>query len=145
MSEHNKPKRQYRRRQKSPVVSATESSASMESASVASEPAPSIPSPTPPRLTSVEIFHLRLAETEIRAALAEKEAARLRRLYFLALIDPKGTVLAEEKNLGQKERALREAQAKFAALRERVGKRLNLDMSKAGIDVETGEVMVPSA
>lgn len=144
MSENTKPKRQYRRR-KSPVVSATESSAPVESVPVASEPAPPVPA-GPPRLTAHEIYQIRLAEAEIRTALAEKDAARLRRLYFLALLDPKGTVLAQDKKLAEKEALLREAQNRFKTLRAKVGNRLGVDMSKAGIDVETGEVMVaPSA
>jgi hypothetical protein len=149
MSEHIKPKRQYRRRQKSTVESETVLSASGESVPAASEPALSTtpaPAPVPLRLTASEIFQLRLAESEVRAATAEKESVRLRRLYYLALLDPKGTILAEEKRLAEKDRALREAQAKFSVLRERAGKRLGVDMNKAGVDVETGEVVVvPSA
>ena len=139
MSESIQPKRQYRR--KSAEQAAAEA-APVEPASAASEPAST---PRAPRLTPSEIFQLRLAEAEVRTAMAEKEAARLRRLYYLALIDPKGTVLAEEKRLGQKEIALREAQALFTALRARIGDRLKVDLNKCGLDVETGEVVVASA
>jgi hypothetical protein len=114
----------------------------VEPAPVASEPAST---PTPPRLTTSEIFQLRLAEAEVRATVAETETARLRRLYYLALLDPKGTILAEEKRLGEKELSLREAQAKFTAIRSRIGSRLKVDMNKVGLDVETGEVVVTSA
>ena len=139
MSEVVKPKRQHRR--KSADLAATEV-APVEPAPVASEPAST---PTPPRLTTSEIFQLRLAEAEVRATVAETETARLRRLYYLALLDPKGTILAEEKRLGEKELSLREAQAKFTAIRSRIGSRLKVDMNKVGLDVETGEVVVTSA
>ena len=138
-----KKKRPYRRRQPvSASVAETEQhlSASPESVPVASEPVPSAP-----RLTQNELFQLRLAEMEVKMAHAEKETTRLRRLYFLSTLDPKGTVLAEEKRMSEKEAALQAAKSKFSALRTRISTRLNVDMSKAGIDMETGEVMVPSA
>lgn len=138
MSEVVKPKRQHRR--KSADRAATEA-APVDPAPVASEPAST---PRTPRLTASEIFQLRLAEADVRASMAEKETARLRRLYYLALIDPKGTILAEEKRLAQKEAAVREAQARFAALRARIGGRLQVDLNKCGLDVETGEVVMPS-
>jgi hypothetical protein len=138
-----KKKRPYRRRQPvSPSVGEIEQhpSASAEPIPVASE---SVPSAL--RLTQNELFQLRLSEMEVRAATAEKEASRLRRMYYLSTIDPKGTILAEEKRMAEKDAALQAAKAKFSSLRTRIGTRLSVDMNKAGIDVETGEVMVPSA
>lgn len=101
--------------------------------------------PGPPMLTQAELAQLRIFELEARAARAEAETSRIRKKYFLALLDPKGTVAAEEKRLASHMETAREYARKHETLMARVSMRLNLDLSKCAFDTETGVVHVPDS
>lgn len=94
----------------------------------------------PPQLTQAELFLLRVAQTELRAAKSEAEASKFRRLYILALLDPKGRVLAEEKTGKAADEAVKDATAKYVGTLQRASKRLGMDLSKCSFDADTGQV-----
>ena len=132
-----KQKRKYSRKSPAPVVA--------EDASV-SVAAPSAETPPgPPMLTQDELFKLRLFESELRAARAEAETCRMRRKWILALLDPKGTVEAEEK---RQEKWVTEAKsfaAKYEAVKARASMRLGIDLNQCGFDTDTGVVVPPDS
>jgi hypothetical protein len=128
MTDEIKPKRKYRRKDE-PV-----------------EADPSVDAPAgPPMLTQSELAQLRIFELETKAARAEAETCRLRKKYFLALLDPKGTVEAEEKRYNSWLNDAKEFARKHETLMARISMRLNLDLSKCAFDTETGVVMVPDS
>ncbi len=134
------------RRAKKAAVSETPeiTSVSVESETVAETVAPPpVEKPKevpPPQLTQAELFLLRMAQTELRAAQSEAEASKFRRLYILALLDPKGRVLAEEKTGAAAAQAVKDASAKYVGTLQRASKRLGLDLSKCSFDADTGQV-----
>ena len=99
----------------------------------------------PPMLTQSELAQLRIFELEAKAARAEAETCRLRKKYFLALLDPKGTVESEEKRHNSWLNDAKEFARKHETLMARISMRLNLDLSKCAFDTETGVVMVPDS
>lgn len=94
----------------------------------------------PPQLTQAELFLLRMAQLELKAAQSEVEASKFRRLYILAMLDPKGRVLAEEKSGKAADAAVKDAQAKYLGTLQRASKRLQMDLSKCSFDADTGQV-----
>lgn len=129
MTEEIKPKRKYRHKAEP-----------AEAAPVAGD----VPA-GPPMLTQSELSQLRIFELEAKAARAEAETCRLRKKYFLALLDPKGTVEAEEKRYNLWLSETKEFARKHETLMARISMRLNLDLSKCAFDTETGVVMVPDS
>jgi len=99
----------------------------------------------PPMLTQAELSQLRIFELEARAARAEAETNRIRKKYFLALLDSKGIVTKEEKSQERHEADAREFAKKHQLLMARISMRLNLDLSKCAFDTETGVVHVPDS
>lgn len=99
----------------------------------------------PPMLTQGELAQLRVFELEARAARAEAETSRVRKKYFLALLDSKGIVTKEEKRQEKHEADAREFAKKHQLLMARISMRLNLDLSKCAFDTETGVVHVPDS
>jgi hypothetical protein len=137
MSEQ-KAKRPYRRRKavEAPVE------APVEAAPVVAESIPEVPAgPRPMMLTAGELFQLKLAQADLRAATAEQTSERLKKLYVLAKIDPQGVVQKQEKTIAEREADLRNAQQKFASLRLKISSRLGMNIENCGIDMETGEVV----
>jgi len=98
-----------------------------------------------PSLTQRELYELRLAEAEIRCAQQQIETSKFRRLYILALLDPKGRIAAEEKARDAAAASLVESRKRYEAVRNLAGKRLNLDLSKCSFDADTGVVIPDSA
>ena len=99
----------------------------------------------PPQLTQRELYELRLAEAEIRCAQKEIEASKFRRLYILALLDPKGRVAAEEKAHDAALKNIQETRRRYQNVQVMAGKRLGLDLSKCSFDADTGVVIPDSA
>ena len=99
----------------------------------------------PPMLKQEELAQLRIFELEARAARAEAETSRIRKKYFLALLDSKGVVTKEEKRQERSEADAREFAKKHQLLMARISMRLNLDLSKCAFDTETGVVHVPDS
>lgn len=99
----------------------------------------------PPQLTQRELYELRLAEAEIRCAQKEIEASKFRRLYILALLDPKGRVAAEEKAHEAALKNVHETRRRYQNVQLMAGKRLGLDLSKCSFDADTGVVIPDSA
>lgn len=108
--------------------------------------APAVPvEAPPPQLTQRELYELRLAEAEIRCAQKEMEASKFRRLYILALLDPKGRVAAEEKAHDAALKSVQETRRHYQNIQVLAGKRLGLDLSKCSFDADTGVVIPDSA
>lgn len=133
--EREKPKRVYRRR---PKVESDKSDSLADVISISESPEAA---PAPLMLTGSELMQIRLSQAELRTALAEREAAKLRKLFILAKIDPKGIVEKHEKAIAEKDAALKEAQQRFSMLRLRIGSRLGVNMENCGFDPETGQVV----
>lgn len=108
------------------------------------EVAPEQP-PGPPMLTQSELSQLRIFELEARAARAEAETSRIRKKYFLALLDSKGVITKEEKRQEKHEAEARDFAKKHQLLMARISMRLNLDLSKCAFDTETGVIHVPDS
>lgn len=90
-----------------------------------------------------ELHKMKLYEVEARAARAEAETCRLRKKYFLALLDPKGTVEAEEKRQEKHLEKAREWAKKHELVIAHISMRLGVDLTECGFDPETGLVVVP--
>jgi hypothetical protein len=101
--------------------------------------------PAPPMLAQDEIFKMRLYEAEMRAAKAEAETARIRKKWILALLDPKGTVEAEEKRIQKWLDASKEYFKKYELTKAHASMRLGIDLNKCGFDPETGTVVFPDS
>ncbi len=134
-----KPKRQYRRRKA--IAAQVESIPETESIPAVEESPKAPEGPKTLLMTQNELFQMKLSQAELRIALAEREAAKLRKLFVLAKIDPKGVIEKQEKTISEKESGLKAAQQKFALIRTRVGARLGVDMTTCGFDPDTGEVV----
>lgn len=108
-----------------------------------SAPAPTPASPAAPlMLTQDELHKMKLYEAEARAARAEAETCRLRKKYFLALLDAKGTVEAEEKRQAKHLAKAKEWAKKHEIVIAHISMRLGVDLKDCGFDPETG-VVVP--
>ena len=89
-----------------------------------------------------ELHKMKLYEVEARAAQADAETSRIRKKYFLAILDPKGTVEAEEKRQEKHLQKAKEWAKKHELLIAHISMRLGVDLKKCGFDPETG-VVVP--
>jgi hypothetical protein len=78
-------------------------------------------------------------------ARAEAETSRVRKKFFLALLDPKGTVAGEEARYDKHMAAIKEHSTKYQTLIARISMRLNIDLSKCAFDTETGAVHLPDS
>jgi hypothetical protein len=127
-------------------VDMEEASVQRKRKSKQAEEAPAAPvEVAPPQLTQRELYELRLAEAEIRCAAKEIEASKFRRLYILALLDPKGRVAAEDKARETAMRNMTESRKRYESVRNLASKRLNLDLSRCSFDADTGVVIPDSA
>lgn len=99
-------------------------------------------SAAPLMLTQDELHKMKLYEVEARAARAEAETCRLRKKYFLALLDAKGTVEAEEKRQAKHLAKAKEWAKKHEIVIAHISMRLGVDLKDCGFDPETG-VVVP--
>lgn len=101
------------------------------------------PSSQPLMLTQAELSKMKLFEAEARAARADAETCRIRKKYFLALLDPKGTVLKEEERQEEHLKKAREFAKKHEIVIAHISMRLGVDLKECGFDPETGVVVVP--
>lgn len=101
--------------------------------------------PPVPMLTQDELFKLQLFQAQAERAIAEAEASRMRKKWILALLDPKGTVEAEEKRTEKHKAEAKDFFQKYETIKARVSMRLNLDLGKCGFDAETGVIQLPDS
>lgn len=100
----------------------------------------------PPQLTTKELYELRLAEAEFRASQNLAEAARLKRLYVLAILDPKGRVSAADKERESALASVGEAKKRYEQIKATAFSRLGLKASAvAGFDADTGVIHFPDS
>jgi hypothetical protein len=100
---------------------------------------PSAP-PAPSRVKLADMWSMRLAQQERRAALAELEAAKFKRLYALKVLDPKGTVLSIEKSMEEARKKAERAENQELVAKKRMEHDLGRSMANLAIDPDTGEV-----
>lgn len=109
------------------------------------------PAPTPATvaqplmLTQAELHKLKLFEAEARAARADAESCRIRKKYFLALLDPKGSVAKEEERQEEHLKKAREWAKKHEIVIAHISMRLGLDLKECAFDPETGVVVPPDS
>jgi hypothetical protein len=107
----------------------------------AAEPvAPPSAPPAPSRVKLADMWSMRLAQQERRAALAELEAAKFKRLYALKVLDPKGTVLFIEKSMEEARKKAERAENQELVAKKRMEHDLGRSMTNLAIDPDTGEV-----
>jgi hypothetical protein len=141
----NKTKRQYRRKASADTLEArVEAVELVDAVQPEMAAAPSAP-PAPPMLTQEELFKIKLYQVEAQRAAAEAETARMRKKWILALIDPKGTVAAEEERVEKWKNEARTFYSRYELVKERASKRLGIDLKDCGFDPETGLVVPNSA
>lgn len=110
------------------------------------EPATSVvdvqPLPAPAnRVALSDLWEMRLAQADKRAAEAQQEAARMSRLYILAKIDPKGLILAVEKKLDDAKKATESAENRSLIAKKRMEFALGRSLTGLAIDPDSGEVI----
>lgn len=101
------------------------------------------PAPVPRRVDMHDLWNMRLAQQEKRAALAEAETARVSKLYVLQTIDPKGRVLALEKKQATAQHQAEQAENRAILARKTIEGKLGRKLEGLSIDPETGEVVQP--
>lgn len=100
-------------------------------------PAPALPN----RVSLSDMWAMRLAQQEKRAALAEAEAEKYKRLYALKTLDPKGIVLGIESALdAAKKKAERAENAELIA-KKRMEHTIGRSLANLAIDPDTGEIV----
>ncbi len=97
----------------------------------------------PTRVDLSDLWVMRLAQQEKRAALAEAEVARISKLYVLQAIDPKGRVLALEKKQATAQHQAEQAENRALLTRKTIEGKLGRKLEGLSIDPETGEIVQP--
>lgn len=97
--------------------------------------------PLPPTKVNLsDLWEMRLAQQEKRAAEAEAETARVTKLYVLLALDPKGRVLALEKKQAAAKHLAEKAETRALLAKKRIEGTLGRSMTGVAIDPETGEI-----
>lgn len=95
-----------------------------------------------PRLTDSELMQLKLYRSEARAAKIEADLHRVRKKYILALIDTKNLVEAEEKLVELRGEDEKHWTEKYQSVLADAAARLGVDLTGAGVDLDTGAIML---
>lgn len=99
--------------------------------------------PAPARPTHIDLsafWQMQHAAMEAKLRNAEAEAARLRKLYILAMIDAKGRVTAQEKAQDEAKKQAEVAENRRISLMRSLERRLGCELSSVGIEPNTGEI-----
>ena len=105
-------------------------------------PADPMPESSPPkRVDLADLWAMRLAHLEKRAAAADAEVARISKLYVLLAIDPKGRVLALEKKIETAKHQAEQAETRALLAKKRIEGTLGRSMVGVAIDPDTGEIV----
>lgn len=83
---------------------------------------------------------MRAAAAEVKQREAEAETARLRKLYILALIDPKNRIADQEKAIDAAKKAGEAAENTRINIMRGLERQLGCSLSSVGIDPTSGEV-----
>lgn len=102
-----------------------------------------VDAPAPPTHVKLhDLWEMRLAQQEKRAAEAEAEVARISKLYVLLAIDPKGRVLALEKKQATAQSLAEKAETRALLAKKRIEGTLGRSMAGVAIDPDTGEIAI---
>lgn len=96
----------------------------------------------PTKVNLLDLWEMRLAQQEKRAAEAEAEVARVSKLYVLLALDPKGRVLALEKKQDAAKHLAEKAETRALLAKKRIEGTLGRSMAGVAIDPETGEIAI---
>lgn len=113
--------------------------ASAEAAPVVSAEAP----PAPMYANLADLWQMRCFQAEKREAQAQAEASRLRKLYLLLALDPKGRVLAQEKAMEASNKKAEQSETQALLVKRRIEGAIGRSLQGVGMDFETGEIQVP--
>lgn len=91
-----------------------------------------------------DLWAMRVAQAEKRAALAEAEAAKFKRLYALRVLDPKGTILGIEAKLDEAKKSAERAENRELIAKKRMEADIGRSLVNLAIDPDTGAVVDPS-
>ena len=100
--------------------------------------------PRPNRVSMGDLWEMRLAQLEKRAAKAEAEVARMTKLYALEKLDKKGIVLSLEKKIEKAQRLADAAETREIAAKRRMESTIGRSLANVAIDPDSGEVVNPS-
>jgi hypothetical protein len=100
--------------------------------------------PRPNRVSMSDLWEMRLAQLEKRAAKAEAEVARMTKLYALEKLDKKGIVLSLEKKIEKAQRLADAAETREIAAKRRMESTIGRSLTNVAIDPDSGEVVNPS-
>lgn len=116
--------------------------ATVDASAVPPKPAP-VPVPvsaTPPRVDPAAFWRMQYHGASAKAAKAEAEAARMSKLYVLALLDPKGRVAKIEKALEDAQKQADQHARSQADLKQAMEALLGKKLANIAIDPDTGDV-----
>lgn len=94
----------------------------------------------PSRISLSDFWQMRAAAAEVKQRAAEAEAARMKKLYILALIDPKNRVSDQEKAIDTATKAGEAAENTRISIVRSLERQLGCALSSVGIDPFSGEV-----
>lgn len=102
----------------------------------------SVPPAPPTHVKLHDLWEMRLAQQEKRAAEAEAEVARISKLYVLQAIDPKGRVVALENKQSTAKALAEKAETRALLAKKRIEGTLGRSMAGVAIDPDTGEIAI---
>lgn len=83
---------------------------------------------------------MRLAQQEKRAALAEAEAEKYKRLWVLKTLDAKGIILGIEAKLDEAKKKAERAESAELIAKKRMEGAIGRSLANLAIDPDTGEI-----
>ena len=108
---------------------------------VAPAPAPKPAAPAgPPRVDVATFWRMQHAAASMRAAKAEADTARLKKLYILALLDTKNRVLDAEKEIDKAKKLAESHENTYLTFKRDLESRLGQPLANVAIDPDTGLV-----
>lgn len=141
MSDNTKKK--IGRPRKVQAVTSEAPQAPVEAPVVAPAPAPA-PKPAapagPPRVDVATFWRMQHAAASMRAAKAEAETARVKKLYILALLDTKNRVLDTEKEIDKAKKLAESHENTYLTFKRDLESRLGQPLANVAIDPDTGLV-----
>lgn len=133
---------------KSAAAVAETASATQEAASAPEQdvvPPALVASSGPPRVDLPTFWRMQHAAASMRAAKAEAETARMKKLYILALLDTKNRVLDAEKEIDKAKKLAESHENTYLTFKRDIESRLGRPLANIAVDPDTGLVShIPS-
>lgn len=147
MSETVKKRTPRSKASKAVVAAAAETTTEAPAPAPVAAPAPQISAPSgPPRVDTASFWRMQHAGASMRAAKAEAETARMKKLYILALLDSKNRVLDAEKEQDKARKLAEQHENTYLSLKRYLEERIGKPLANVAIDPDTGAVTdIPSS